>query len=88
MELDATERLEKICRNRYEAVLLVAKHARRLNLERMKAQSQAAQMGGEEETESQEKEEKVPIQALRDVLEGRIEFERSAEKPKSDLKRR
>jgi len=53
MELDATEKLEKICRNRYEGVLLVAKQARRLNLDRMKAQSQALQMG-EEETPSQE----------------------------------
>ena len=85
MELDVTERLEKICENRYEAVLLVAKHARRLNLERMKAESQAAQMGEEEEM-SQENEEKVGKQALRDVLEGKVEFERPEEKPKSDLK--
>ena len=86
MELDVTEKLEKICKNRYEAVILVAKHARRLNLERMKAESQAAQMGEEEET-SQEKEEKVGNQALRDVLERKVEFERPEEKPKSDLKR-
>ncbi|MFQ6002145.1 MAG: DNA-directed RNA polymerase subunit omega [Candidatus Zixiibacteriota bacterium] len=86
MELDATERLERICANRYEAVLLVAKHARRLNLERMKAQSQAAQVG-EGETTSREDEEKIPNQALRDVLEGKVEFERPEEKPKSDLKR-
>ena len=85
MELDVTERLEKICENRYEAVLLVAKHARRLNLERMRAESQAAQMGEEEEM-SQEKEEKVGNQALREVLEGKVEFERPEEKPKSDLK--
>ncbi|MCK4385857.1 MAG: DNA-directed RNA polymerase subunit omega [candidate division Zixibacteria bacterium] len=85
MELDVTERLEKICKNRYEAVLLVAKHARRLNLERMQAESQAVQMGGEEEM-SQENEEKVGNQALREVLEGKVEFERPEEKPKSDLK--
>ena len=86
MELDATERLEKICKNRYEAVLLAAKQARRLNLERMKAQSQAVQMG-EEETTSQENEEKIVNRALRDVLEGKIGFERPEEKPKSDLKK-
>jgi len=85
MELDVTERLEKLCENRYEAVLLVAKHARRLNLERMRAESQAAQMGEEEEM-GQEKEEKVGNQALREVLEGKVEFERPEEKPKSDLK--
>ncbi len=86
MELDATERLEKICKNRYEAVLLVAKHARRLNLERMKAQSQAAQMG-QEEGQSQENVEKIPNQALSDVLEGRVEFDRPEGRLKSDLKR-
>jgi DNA-directed RNA polymerase omega subunit len=86
MELDATERLEKICRNRYEAVLLVAKQARRINFERMKAQSQAVQMG-EEEGVSQKDEEKVVNQALREVLEGKIEFERPEGKAKSALKR-
>jgi DNA-directed RNA polymerase omega subunit len=86
MELDATERLEKICKNRYEAVLLVAKHARRLNMERMNAESQAVQMTGEEAVR-QEDEEKVASQALRDVLEGRVKFDRPGEKPKSDLKR-
>lgn len=85
MELDVTEKLEKICKNRYEAVILVAKHARRLNLERMKAESQAAQMG-EEEATSQEDEEKVGNQALREVLEGKVGFERPEEKPKLDLK--
>ena len=85
MELDVTERLEKICENRYEAVLLVSKHARRLNLERMRAESQAAQMGEGEEM-GQEKEEKVGNQALREVLEGKVNFERPEEKPKSDLK--
>jgi DNA-directed RNA polymerase subunit K/omega len=82
MELDITERLEKICRNRYEAVLLVAKQARRLNMQRMKAQSEAAQTG-EKEEESEEKEEKVANEALRDVLEGKIDFERPEGRAKS-----
>lgn len=86
MELDATERLEKICQNRYEGVLLVAKQARRLNVDRMKAQSQAAQQG-EEETESQKDEEKVVNQALREVLEGEVGFERPEGTPRSKLKR-
>jgi DNA-directed RNA polymerase subunit K/omega len=86
MELDFTEKLEKISKNRYEAVLMVAKQARRLNLERMKAESQALQMG-EEEAASEKKEEKVTNQAIRDVLEGKVEFERPEEKPKSTLKR-
>lgn len=86
MELDFTEKLEKICRNRYEAVLLVSKQARRLNVERMKAESLTAQIG-EEETENQEKEEKVVNQALREVIEGKVKFDRPQEKPKSELKR-
>jgi len=86
MELDFTDKLEKICRNRYEAVLLVAKQARRLNVERMKAESLTAQVG-EEETANQEKEEKVVNQALREVIEGKIKFDRPEEKPKSELKR-
>jgi len=71
MELDATERLDKTCENRYEAVLLVAKHARRLNLERLREKS-----GGEEETTPKEKQVKIITQALKDALEGRVKFER------------
>jgi len=71
MELDATERLDKMCENRYEAVLLVAKHARRLNLERLREKSV-----GEEETTPKEKQVKVITQALKDALEGKVEFER------------
>ena len=71
MELDATERLDKMCKNRYEAVLLVAKHARRMNLERLREKSE-----GEEETITEEKPLKVVIQALKDALEGKVEFER------------
>ena len=71
MELDATERLDKMCKNRYEAVLLVSKHARRLNLERLREKSE----GGEENIPKEEQ-EKVITQALKDVLEGKVEMER------------
>ncbi len=71
MYLDATEKLDKMYRNRYEAVLLTAKHARRLNLERLREKSE-----GEEETVSEEKPLKVVIQALKDVLEEKVNFER------------
>ena len=71
MELDATERLDKMCENRYEAVLLVAKHARRLNLERLREKSV-----GEEETTPKEKQVKIITQALKDALEGKVTFER------------
>jgi len=71
MELDATERLDKMCENRYEAVLLVAKHARRLNLDRLREKSQEG-----EAPPVEKKSLKVTTQALKDVLEGKVEFER------------
>jgi len=72
MELDATERLDKTFENRYKAVLLVAKYARRLNLERLREKPE-----GEEETEPKEKQLKIITQALKDVLEGKVEYESS-----------
>ncbi len=71
MELDAAERLDKMFKNRYEAVLLVAKHARRLNLERLREKPE-----GEETTAPEEGQLKVITQALKDALEGKVEFER------------
>jgi DNA-directed RNA polymerase subunit K/omega len=52
----------------------------------MKAESLTAQIG-EEETANQEKDEKVVNRALREVIEGKIKFDRPQEKPKSELKR-
>lgn len=72
MELDATERLDETFENRYKAVLLVAKYARRLNLERLREKPE-----GEEKTEPKEKQLKVITQALKDVLEGKVEYESS-----------
>jgi DNA-directed RNA polymerase subunit K/omega len=71
MELDAGERLDKTCSNRFEAVLLVAKHARRLNLERIREKPDE-----EEAVEPEEKQPKVIAEAMNNVLEGRVEFER------------
>lgn len=72
MDLDGNERFDEMFKNRYEAILLVAKHARRMNLERVREQSKE-----EEETAPQEKQPKVINQAMKDVLEGRVEFERT-----------
>ena len=71
MELDAGERLDKTCRNRFEAVLLVAKHARRLNLERLREKPEE-----EEAIEPEEKQPKVIAEAMDNVLLGRVMFER------------
>ena len=72
MYLDATEKFDKMYKNRYEAVLLTAKHARRLNLERLRQKSEE-----EEEASPEKKPLKVVIQALKDVMEGKVEFVRS-----------
>ncbi len=70
MELDAAERMRKGGINRYEAVIAVAKYARRLNQERLKDKPEG------DESEQASKLPKVTSQALRDVLEGKVEFEK------------
>jgi DNA-directed RNA polymerase omega subunit len=70
MELDAAERMRKSGINRYEAVIAVAKYARRLNQERLKDKAD------DDESEQASKLPKVTSQALRDVLEGKVEFEK------------
>ncbi len=73
MELDAAERMRKMGINRYEAVIAVAKYARRLNAERLKDKPEG------EETDAQSvKLPKVTSQALRDVLAGKVKFEKPA----------
>jgi DNA-directed RNA polymerase subunit K/omega len=72
MYLDATEKFDKLYKNRYQAVILAAKHARRLNLERVRENPE-----GEPETTPEEKPLKVVTQALKDVLEKKVEFERT-----------
>jgi DNA-directed RNA polymerase omega subunit len=70
MELDAAERMRKSGINRYEAVIAVAKYARRLNQERLKDKAD------DDESEQASKLPKVTSQALRDVLAGKVEFEK------------
>ena len=71
MELDAGEKLDKRYSNRFEAVLVVAKHARRLNLERLREKPEE-----EETVEPEEKQPKVIAEAMNNVLKGKVEFER------------
>jgi DNA-directed RNA polymerase subunit K/omega len=71
MELDAAERLRKSGINRYEAVIAVSKYARRLNQERQKEKSE-----DEESDTASDRLPKITSQALRDVLSGKVEFER------------
>lgn len=71
MELDAAERMRKTGINRYEAVIAVAKYARRLNQERQKEKPE-----DEESDTASDRLPKITSQALRDVLSGKVEFER------------
>ncbi len=71
MELDRTEEIEKAFRNRYEAVLKVAKHARRLNLERLRQKTEGEEA---EPAPTEEKRIKVVTEALQDLLGGKVNF--------------
>jgi DNA-directed RNA polymerase subunit K/omega len=74
MELDRTKDIENAFRNRYESVLKVAKYARRLNSKRL---DEKPESGEEEAPVADKKAAKVVAEALKDVLEGRVEFEAS-----------
>jgi DNA-directed RNA polymerase subunit K/omega len=71
MELDRTEEIEKAFRNRYEAVLKVAKHARRLNSERLRQKTETEEA---EPAPTEEKRIKVVTEALQDLLGGKVNF--------------
>jgi DNA-directed RNA polymerase subunit K/omega len=72
VELDRTKDIEKAFRNRYESVLKVAKYARKLNSKRLDEKSES---GEDEAPATDKKEAKVVAEALKDVLEGRVQFE-------------
>jgi DNA-directed RNA polymerase omega subunit len=67
------EDLDKITRNRYEAVLVVSKHARHLNTQRL---ARLARLG-EEITEVDIEARKMTAVALREVMEGKVKFVRT-----------
>lgn len=76
MEDVPIDKLEKIAKNRYAAVLIVAKHARKLNSERLteKEKLDSSEKEGEQEMEI-DSSTKVVRKALKDLLEGKIKFE-------------
>jgi DNA-directed RNA polymerase subunit K/omega len=71
MFLEAAEKFDGMYKNRYEAVLLVAKHARKLNQQRLRDESEE-----EEETTSGDRQSKIIVQAIKDAMDGDVEFER------------
>lgn len=66
------ENVDKMTANRYEAVIVAAQHARHLNAMRL-ARLQQMQEGASVDIEAR----KITMVALRDLMEGKVKFERS-----------
>jgi len=67
------EKLDQITENRYEAVLVAAKHARHLNSKRLAKLARLEEGAADVDIEAR----KMTAVALRDVLEGKVKFERA-----------
>lgn len=67
------ERLDQITENRYEAVLVAAKHARHLNSKRLAKLARLEEGAVDVHIEAR----KMTAVALREVLEGKVKFERA-----------
>jgi DNA-directed RNA polymerase subunit K/omega len=65
------EELDKLGLNPYEAVIVAAQHARQLNADRLAALEQM-----EEDPSIEIDARKITMVALKDVLSGRVKFER------------
>ena len=71
MSLFSIEDISKLDLNSYEAVIVASQHARRLNAVRLAALERM-----EEDPEVQIDARKITMVALREVLEGKVKFER------------
>ena len=70
MNFKSLDKLENIAGTRYAAVLIAAKRARKINEKRIKEQEQLV-----EEEKVEKPGDKVTIEALDELLQGKIEFE-------------
>jgi len=66
------EALDKLTQNRYEAVIVAAQHARYLNTQRLKKLEQL-EMDAEVDIEAR----KITMVALKELIEGKVNFKRS-----------
>ncbi len=64
--------LDKVTRNRYEAVIIAAQHARFLNSQRL---AQLEKLGEEVAVEVDAR--KITMVALKDLVEGKVQYQRS-----------
>ena len=67
------ERLDDVTINRYEAVLVASKHARHLNAKRLAKLARLAEEPLEIDIEAR----KMTAVALRDLMDGKVKFERA-----------
>ena len=70
MSYKSLDKLEDLTGNRYAAVLIAAKRARKINEKRLKEQEQLV-----EEEKVEKPGDKVTIEALEELLQGKIGFE-------------
>ncbi len=73
MAIIPSEQIDKITRNRYEAVIIAAQHARILNTRRLK---QVAQL--EEGAKVDIDGRKITGIALQDMVDGKVKFQRDS----------
>ena len=66
------DEVDKVTENRYEAVIVASQHARHLNSQRLAKLEQL-----EEEAEIDIEVRKITMVALKDLVEGKVNFERS-----------
>lgn len=67
------DNLDKVTQNRYEAVLVASKHARHLNAKRLAKLARLVEEVVEVDIEAR----KMTAVALRDLMEGKVNFERA-----------
>jgi DNA-directed RNA polymerase omega subunit len=66
------EEVDKVTENRYEAVIVASQHARHLNTKRLAKLEQL-----EEDAEVDIEVRKITMVALKDLVEGKVNFKRS-----------
>ena len=75
MPIVPTDDFKKLSCNRYEAVIVAAQHARHLNMQRLASLEKM-----EEDASVDIEARKITMVALKDLLEGKIQFERPKSK--------
>jgi DNA-directed RNA polymerase omega subunit len=70
------EQVDRVTVNRYEAVIVASKHARHINSVRLAKLKRSGETEAPEDFESR----KITAVALRDLIDGKVKFDRSDSK--------